>query len=224
MARRKALNPRKQPSQGRSRFTLRQIVEAAARVFEERGYAGTTTNRIAERAGVSIGSLYQYFPNKESILVVLLEQHTQEVADAVEAFKRELSKVRTGRANLSLLDGVKVEYYGTPTPLNQVATLNIADARLITVKPWEKNLIPVIEKAIRVSDLGLNPVADSEIQELIAAITADSGSMASLLGTFSPDRAQALRDHEFDRKALGERGMPYEALDQLTNELLLGVR
>jgi ribosome recycling factor len=85
---------------------------------------------------------------------------------AVEAFKRELGKVRTGRANLSLLDGVKVEYYGTPTPLNQVATLNIADARLITVKPWEKNLIPVVEKAIRASDLGLNPIADSELIRL----------------------------------------------------------
>ncbi len=85
---------------------------------------------------------------------------------AVESFKRELAKVRTGRANLSLLDGVKVEYYGTPTPLNQVATLNIADARLITVKPWEKNLIPVVEKAIRTSDLGLNPIADSELIRL----------------------------------------------------------
>ena len=85
---------------------------------------------------------------------------------AIEAFKRELSKVRTGRANLSLLDGVKVEYYGTPTPLNQVATLNVADARLITVKPWEKNMIPVIEKAIRGSDLGLNPVADSDLVRL----------------------------------------------------------
>lgn len=91
---------------------------------------------------------------------------------AIEAFKRELAKVRTGRANLSLLDGVKVEYYGTPTPLNQVATLTIADARLITVKPWEKNLIPVIEKAIRVSDLGLNPIADSELIRLpIPALT-----------------------------------------------------
>jgi len=85
---------------------------------------------------------------------------------AVEAFKRELGRVRTGRANLALLDGVKVEYYGTPTPLNQVATLNIADARLITVKPWEKNLLPIIEKAIRVSDLGLNPVVDSELIRL----------------------------------------------------------
>ncbi|MBT8493771.1 MAG: ribosome recycling factor, partial [Deltaproteobacteria bacterium] len=85
---------------------------------------------------------------------------------AIDAFKRELSKIRTGRANLSLLDGVKVEYYGTPTPLNQVASLNVADARLITVKPWEKNLIPQIEKAIRSSDLGLNPVTDADLIRL----------------------------------------------------------
>jgi AcrR family transcriptional regulator len=67
-------------------------VEAAARVFEEHGYAGANTNRIAERAGISIGSLYQYFPNKESILAVLLEQHTQEVANAVEAIRRHVAE------------------------------------------------------------------------------------------------------------------------------------
>lgn len=85
---------------------------------------------------------------------------------ALDAFKHDLAKIRTGRANLSLLDGVKVDYYGTPTPLNQVASLNVADARLITIKPWEKSLIPVIEKAIRSSDLGLNPVADAELVRL----------------------------------------------------------
>jgi ribosome recycling factor len=85
---------------------------------------------------------------------------------AIEAFQRDLSRVRTGRANLSLLDGIKVDYYGTPTPLNQVAGLNVADARLITIKPWEKSMIPTIEKAIRASDLGLNPVADSELVRL----------------------------------------------------------
>jgi len=85
---------------------------------------------------------------------------------AIEAFLRELAKVRTGRANLSLLDSVRVDYYGTPTPLNQVATLNVADARLITIKPWEKNMLGVIEKAIRASDLGLNPVTDSELIRL----------------------------------------------------------
>lgn len=85
---------------------------------------------------------------------------------AVDAFKRELGKVRTGRANLSLLDGVKVEYYGSPTPVAQVATLNVAEARLITVKPWDKALIPVIDKAIRNAGLGINPVADSDMVRL----------------------------------------------------------
>ncbi len=81
---------------------------------------------------------------------------------AVDAFKRDLQKIRTGRANTAMLDGIKVDYYGTPTPVNQVATVQVVDARLITVKPWEKNMIPVIDKAIRASDLGINPVADAE--------------------------------------------------------------
>ncbi len=85
---------------------------------------------------------------------------------AVESFKRDLQKIRTGRANTSMLDGIKVDYYGTPTPVNQVATVQVVDARLITVKPWEKNMIPVIDKAIRASDLGINPVADAELVRL----------------------------------------------------------
>ena len=83
----------------------------------------------------------------------------------IEAFKRDLTKVRTGRANLAILDGVRVDYYGTPTPLNQVASLNVADPRLITVKPWERSLIPEIEKSIRSSQLGLNP-SDGEMVRL----------------------------------------------------------
>jgi ribosome recycling factor len=81
----------------------------------------------------------------------------------IEAFRRELAKVRTGRANLAILDGVKVDYYGTATPINQVASLNVPDARLITIKPWEKTLIPEIEKSIRAAQLGLNPNSDGEI-------------------------------------------------------------
>jgi ribosome recycling factor len=81
----------------------------------------------------------------------------------IDAFKRELAKVRTGRANVAILDGIRVDYYGTPTPLNQVASLNVPDARLITIKPWEKSLIPEIEKSIRAAQLGLNPNSDGEI-------------------------------------------------------------
>ena len=84
----------------------------------------------------------------------------------IEAFRRELGKVRTGRANLSILDGVRVDYYGTPTPLNQVASCNVADARLITIKPWERSLIPEIEKSIRAAQLGLNPQSDGELVRL----------------------------------------------------------
>ncbi len=85
---------------------------------------------------------------------------------AIEALKRDLGKVRTGRASLAILDGVRIDYYGTPTPLNQVASLNVPDPRLITIKPWEKSLIPEIEKSIRAGQLGLNPSSDGEIVRL----------------------------------------------------------
>lgn len=85
---------------------------------------------------------------------------------AIDSFKRDLTKIRTGRANTAMLDGIKVDYYGTPTPVNQVATVQVVDARLITVKPWEKNMIAIIDKAIRASDLGINPVSDSELVRL----------------------------------------------------------
>ncbi len=85
------------------------------------------------------------------------------IAKTHDAFRQDLLGIRTGRANLHLLDGIKVDYYGQPTPLNQVSTLAVADARLITCRPWEKNMIPVIEKAIRDANLGLNPQSDKDL-------------------------------------------------------------
>jgi ribosome recycling factor len=82
---------------------------------------------------------------------------------AIESFKIDISKVRTGRAHPSLLDQIRVDYYGTPTPLSQIANITIADSRTLAVTPWEKKMIPVIEKAIMTSDLGLNPATSSEI-------------------------------------------------------------
>ena len=86
---------------------------------------------------------------------------------ALESFKRDLSKVRTGRASLALLDDVRVDYYGTPTPLNQVAALAVPEPRLITIQPWEKNLAGEIEKAIMKADLGLNPSSDGQLIRLV---------------------------------------------------------
>lgn len=85
---------------------------------------------------------------------------------ALEAFKRDLSKVRTGRASIALLDDIRVDYYGTPTPLNQVSALSVPEPRLITIQPWEKNLVGEIEKAILKSDLGLNPSSDGQLIRL----------------------------------------------------------
>jgi len=86
-----------------------------------------------------------------------------EAKKSVEALVKELSRVRTGRATPSLLDGIKVNYYGMPSPLNQVASVAVAEARLLTVNPWEKNLLPDIEKAIQASNLGLTPNNDGKI-------------------------------------------------------------
>ena len=82
---------------------------------------------------------------------------------AVSATKAILAKIRTGKANPALLDSVRVSYYGTPTPLNQVATVNIPEPRLIVIQPWEKKLISDVEKAILKADLGFNPTNDGTI-------------------------------------------------------------
>ncbi|MBC7945389.1 MAG: ribosome recycling factor [Burkholderiales bacterium] len=87
----------------------------------------------------------------------------QKMQKSLEALKTDLSKVRTGRAHTGILDHVTVDYYGTPTPISQVANVNLLDARTISVTPWEKKMGAAIEKAIRESDLGLNPSTVGEI-------------------------------------------------------------
>ena len=87
----------------------------------------------------------------------------QKMLKSIEAFKAELAKVRTGRAHPGILDQVHVDYYGSPVPISQVANVSLMDARTISVQPWEKGMGAKIEKAIRESDLGLNPSAQGEL-------------------------------------------------------------
>lgn len=96
----------------------------------------------------------------------VLEQLCADVDAVMESLKKSLSRLRTGRANASLLDGLRIDYYGTATPLAQCAQVSVPEPRLITVKPWEKSLLQVIEKAILQSDLGLNPQNDGETLRL----------------------------------------------------------
>ena len=88
------------------------------------------------------------------------------IEKAVEDLRGHLAKIRTGRANLGMLDGIKIDYYGTPTPLAQCAALAVPEPRLITVKPWDKSIMKDVEKAIREANLGLNPMSDGELIRL----------------------------------------------------------
>lgn len=93
----------------------------------------------------------------------IIQDAEKRMQKGIEAFKQEIAKLRTGRAHPSLLEHIRVDYYGNLTPLNQVANVVVADARTLTITPWEKKMVQAIEKAIMTSDLGLNPATSGEI-------------------------------------------------------------
>ncbi|WP_295479700.1 ribosome recycling factor [Sutterella sp.] len=92
----------------------------------------------------------------------ILKQTEHKMGVTVEKLREDFTKIRTGRASTGLLDKIKVDYYGCPTPINQVAQVGVGDAHTLTVQPWEKNMVKAIEKAIRESDLGLNPATSGD--------------------------------------------------------------
>jgi ribosome recycling factor len=100
----------------------------------------------------------------------LRKKTTDRMDGAIEALKKDFASVRTGRASLALLDGIMVDYYGTATPLHQMASLSVPDPRQIAIQPWEQKIIPEIEKAIMKSDLGLTPSNDGRIIRIMIPI------------------------------------------------------
>ncbi|BCS86766.1 ribosome recycling factor [Pseudodesulfovibrio sediminis] len=93
----------------------------------------------------------------------VLDDGKKRMAGAITSLEKEFSKLRTGRATTSLVDGIIVDYYGTPTPINQLASVSVPDSKTITIQPWDKGAFGGVEKAIMASDLGLNPVNDGKI-------------------------------------------------------------
>ncbi len=91
------------------------------------------------------------------------KQATEKMAKSVDALKHDLSKIRTGRAHTGLIDHLRVDYYGSEVPINQVASVTLSDARTISIQPFEKKMVQVIEKAIRDSDLGVNPATSGDV-------------------------------------------------------------
>ncbi|MGE3919378.1 MAG: ribosome recycling factor [Gammaproteobacteria bacterium] len=130
----------------------------------------------------------------------------------IESFQLDLSKMRTGRAHAGLLDHIVVPYYGADTPLTQIASVSVSDARTLVVSPWEKNLIPVIEKAIRSSDLGLNPAASGDLvrvplpplneerrKELIKVVRQEAENAKVAVRNIRRDANNDLRNHLKDK-------------------------
>ena len=139
------------------------------------------------------------------------------IAKTLESLKRDLGKVRTGRANLALLDGVRVDYYGTMTPLNQVANCSTPDARLIVIKPWEKKMCPIIEESIRKADLGVNPSSDGELVRLpIPALTEERRrDLTKVVRRMAEDAKVAIRGH---RRDANEMIKEYQASGDITED------
>ena len=96
----------------------------------------------------------------------IVEEAEEKMDGRIEALKRDLTRIRTGRASLSLLDGVNVDAYGSKLPMNQVATMTIPESRMIAIQPWDPQMLPIIEKAILASDIGLTPASDGKVLRL----------------------------------------------------------
>src|SRR6478672_8770892 len=133
----------------------------------------------------------------------------QKMQKSLEALKTDLGKVRTGRAHTGLLDHVSVDYYGTPTPLKQIATLSLPDARTIAVTPYEKKMAGAIEKAIRDSDLGLNPAAVGEVVRV---------PMPALTEERRKELIKVVR-HEAENARVAVRNARRDAIHQLKESL-----
>lgn len=138
----------------------------------------------------------------------LLVEANEKMANSLEALQNELSKLRTGRANPSLLAQLMVDYYGSPTPLSQVANITVEGARMLSVTPWEKSMVAPIEKAIMTSDLGLNPAtAGTNIRVPLPPLTEERRKQLGKLVREATEKArvsvrQARRDFLSDCKSL----------------------
>ena len=126
----------------------------------------------------------------------ILDETKARMEKSVKDLVENLSSVRTGRASVHLLDHIMVEYYGNPTPINQVATLHVPDPSLITVQPWDVSVLPAIDKALRTSDLGINPASDGKILRIpIPTLTQERRQeLCKHVGKVAEDHRTAVRN------------------------------
>jgi len=133
---------------------------------------------------------------------LVLTDAKERMDKSIEAFKYEITKIRTGKATTALLDGIKVEYYGSQSPLNQVANVTVLDAHTLSITPWDKNMVAEIDKAILSANLGLNPINDgTNIKVPIPALTEERRKdLVKLVKKFGEDAKIAIRNVRRDCK------------------------
>jgi len=167
---------------------------------------------------------------------VLLAANTK-MGKTIEALRKELAAIRTGRATPALVDDIKVDYYGTPTPLKQIATVSVPEARLLLIQPWDSSMLSSIKKAILKSELGLNPISDRDVirltipqlseerrKELVRAVhkRAEDGRVA--LRNIRRDALEELRKLEREKEiSQDEQKRAQEHLQELTDSFIATV-
>lgn len=141
------------------------------------------------------------------MLDTVLNELKTGIEKAYASLSRDLSKIRTGRANAAMLDSIRVDYYGVPTPIHQMATISTPEPRLITVKPWEKGQVRAIDKALRESDLNLNPQSDGDLIRIpIPALTEyRQKEMIKLTKKFGEESKVAIRKYLRDANEMIEQ-------------------
>ncbi len=155
----------------------------------------------------------------------VIQESKERMEKCLKSLQVDLGKMRTGRASLSMLDNVRIDYYGTPTPLSQVGTLGVPEPRMITIAPWDSKLIPDIERAILKSDLGLNPVNDGKLVRLpIPALTEerrkDLVKIAKKQGEEAKVALRHVRRDAMDNFKKQEKdGLPKDEAKQLGEEV-----
>jgi len=153
----------------------------------------------------------------------ILDELQTRLNNTHEALRREAAKLRTGRANTGLLDGVRIEYYGSEMPLAQVATVSVVDARLLSVKPWERTMCGPIEKAIQASNLGLTPSNRGDV--VLVPVPAPTGDrrreMVKLLKTFAEEAKVSTRAARRDANEMVEliEDMPEDELHRAKKKI-----
>ena len=137
----------------------------------------------------------------------VIQQTEHKMGVTVEKLREDFTRIRTGRASTGLLDKIKVDYYGCPTPINQVAQVGVGDAHTLTVQPWEKNMVKVVEKAIRDSDLGLNPATSGDVIRVpLPPLTEERRrELSKIVKGFGEDAKVAVRNLRRDANGQIER-------------------